>query len=45
MSSHPAHAVLDSRLRRPADRDGATRPLRSAVLLTSKSMIVARPDP
>src|ERR1035438_3278739 len=30
--SDPAHALLDSDRRRPADHDGATRPLRSAVL-------------
>src|ERR1044071_2303662 len=27
------HALLDSHRRRPADHDGATRPLRSSVLL------------
>src|ERR1035438_2443760 len=31
--SDPAHALLDSDRRRTADHDGATRPLRSAVLL------------
>src|ERR1700686_1617365 len=31
--SDPAHALLDSHRRRPADHDGAKRPLRSAVLL------------
>ena len=31
--SDPAHALFDSHRRRPADHDGATRPLRSAVLL------------
>ena len=30
-----AHALLDSHHRRTADHDGATRPLRSAVLLLS----------
>ena len=29
--SDPAHALLDFDRRRSADRDGATRPLRSAV--------------
>src|SRR6476620_11091899 len=31
--SDPGYALLDSHRRRPADHDGATRPLRSAVLL------------
>jgi transposase len=31
--SDPAHALFDSHRWRPADHDGATRPLRSAVLL------------
>jgi hypothetical protein len=30
---NPSHAALDFHSRRPADHDGAPRPLRSAVLL------------